>query len=191
MNKAKELIGVLESVKSGELTEDQAFDLVGDMAYKRNIAEDRIRNRVDTIINHVLKIAVFLQESTWFKEVTARVMEIQQIKMKGSRRNFDDDAYFRLLYEEPLEDEGNPPTDTTIIFGMVKNIVDDEDYTGLYSRYRDQGITAADVDMIRNAIKRFFCDVSDLLAKGEAGKFEIRALLTRYLADMAQIQRLA
>ena len=191
MNKAKELIGVLESVKSGELTEDQAFELVSDMAYKRNIAEDRIRNRADTIINHVLKMAVFLQESTWFKEVSAGIIEIQRIRLKSGNPYFTSDVYFKIFYEEPLEDEDDSPWNKSILYQIIRDTVDDEDYEGLYSSYRDQGITAADVDMIRNAIKRFFCDVSDLLAKGEAGKFEIRALLTRYLADMAQIQRLA
>lgn len=90
------------------------------------------------------------------------LLKISIIKSRHNKGFLEYGLYKKLLYDEPFENGVENP-DTSVIKMRSKIILDDEEYLGLYSEYRDKIIP---IDDWKLALLQFYDEVCDYLSKG-------------------------
>lgn len=121
-----------------------------------------IRNSEDCINNNIFKILLFKKDLAWSKEIADMLLKISIIKSRHNKGFLEYGLYKKLLYDEPFENGVENP-DTSVIKMRSKIILDDEEYLGLYSEYRDKIIP---IDDWKLALLQFYDEVCDYLSKG-------------------------
>lgn len=148
---------------------------INEMAFDRKTTLIRISNFDMTIIELLVKIAIFKQKSTWIKELINRFLEIEKLIPHKNKMISEDDIY-NVLYEQPILDTG-------LIKKNIIRLLKNTEYSKLFSDYR-KVMHDEDIDNITRAISVLIDQVSGPLSDNNFDPYECEEILNYYLEDI-------
>jgi len=123
---------------------------------------EKVRALEPEINEHVLKIMLFEQDSTWKKSITNWLVDISTYTVKGSNNFLKNGQYYEYLYSEPYEN-GKQDYKKTTLYKYCSKILGNNKYKKLKTKYRKIEIP---VDEWQQILKEFYIEVDDYLSKG-------------------------
>ena len=130
----------------------------------------KIRGLSDPIIAHLIKLYMFPNSTYrdhWINEVSIWLGNIADYNVKHYRRKLSEETYFKLLFEELLEDISDATKKSKIV--------------NTKKRYPDEktNIEVEDFDKMRDGIRSFYKEVCESIAT-DTFDIDIKPLLEKH-----------
>lgn len=80
-----------------------------EMAYHRKAVEQIVYSQVDTVLLHLIKLLRWRDDFNvmkYKKEINAALYRVQRPDLKKSMKKFNADVYYRILWHEPVGEDG-------------------------------------------------------------------------------------
>ena len=130
-----------------------------------------IRGLANPILNHLFKYYMFPESSHkdhWIHELKTWFLEIAEMDVKPRRRKLSKETYFKILFEEFLEDISDH-TKKIRINRLLEQYPNDK-----------TNIKVEDFDAIRDKLREFFKEISLMLSTNTYDG-DIKSLLEKHL----------
>lgn len=161
-------------IRSAKLLDIIVSIPIVEMAFSRKEILTKTFLYTDTILEHLIKVAVFKIKSTWVKETVDKLDKMNSIilKSKLSQAVTNEDIIYQL-YTGPL-------VNTPYVERTVYELLRSPKYAKLYSPYRHKKINKSTCVQIQEAIRLLILELSKVLNSPEFDDKSVKIMLDLY-----------